>query len=483
MNSDKRFNNDKWTESLRQRMDNYSEPLPVGLWEEIEAEMSEFDIRTDSETFLKKEVLPDSAENPNPKVISIWRKWQSIAAAAAVMLAVSSISVWYWLHESDSVNEMILANETIKDNDNLLMSANTDIKKVAALNEGVISDDASVEGNYSRLSGKTADVVSSRADSYNTDVNLQMAEVYSSDSLNDEGFAKHAIENQREHDDESYAVSDDTNSDSKKKKRIDMMKADRETVKRNSYLAMSGSKGRNRDSHNGFEIGLSAGNIPYSASENFSGLSRLASTRALPQTNDVVISEVAGGSASYSQVLFNNRDQKATTDVKHDMPVTVGASVKWNWNDKWALESGLTYTMLSSELHSGGKSYMEEKQKLHYIGIPLKVHRSVWNNKMFSFYASAGGMMEKCVSGTLETVYVTGNTEKSKENTDLDIKPLQWSVMASVGAQVNFCRIASIYIEPGVAYYFDDNSGVMTIRKDHPLNFNLQLGLRFNLNK
>ena len=80
MNSDKRFNNDKWTESLRQRMDNYSEPLPVGLWEEIEAEMSEFDIRTDSETFLKKEVLPDSAENPNPKVISIWRRWQSIAA-------------------------------------------------------------------------------------------------------------------------------------------------------------------------------------------------------------------------------------------------------------------------------------------------------------------------------------------------------------------------------------------------------------------
>ena len=82
-----------------------------------------------------------------------------------------------------------------------------------------------------------------------------------------------------------------------------------------------------------------------------------------------------------------------------------------------------------------------------------------------------------------QAVYVTGNTEKSKENTDLDIKPLQWSVMASVGAQVNFSRIASIYIEPGVAYYFDDNSGVMTIRKDHPLNFNLQLGLRFNLNK
>lgn len=482
MNSDKRFDNDKWTESLRRRMDNYSEPLPAGLWEGIEAELSEFDIRRDPETFSRKKVLSDYAEKPNPKVISIWRKWQSIAAAAAVMLAVSSISVWYWSHESDSAEEMILANEAIKDNDNLLMSANTETQKVSALNESVMPDGGSAERNYSHIGGKTTDVVSLSADSYNSEVNFHIADVDSSDSLNSEDFVKYAVEKEIEHDDESYTVSEDINSDNIKKRRIDMMKADRETVKRNSYLAMSESKVRSGDSHNGFQIGLLAGNTPYSASENFSGLSRLASTRALPQTNDVVISEVAGGAASYSQVLFNNRDQKATTDVKHAIPVTFGASVKWNWNDKWALESGLTYTMLSSELHSGGKSYMEEKQKLHYIGIPLKVHRSVWNNKMFSFYASAGGMMEKCISGTLETVYVTG-TEKSKENTDLDIKPLQWSVMASVGAQVNFSRVASVYIEPGVAYYFDDKSGVMTIRKDHPLNFNLQLGLRFNLNK
>ena len=67
------------------------------------------------------------------------------------------------------------------------------------------------------------------------------------------------------------------------------------------------------------------------------------------------------------------------------MPVTVGLSIKWNITREWALETGMNYTMLSSELHSGSGSYIEEQQKLHYIGIPLKVHRSIWNNRWFHF--------------------------------------------------------------------------------------------------
>ena len=31
---------DKWINDIRSRMDNYSEPLPVGLWEKIESEIS-----------------------------------------------------------------------------------------------------------------------------------------------------------------------------------------------------------------------------------------------------------------------------------------------------------------------------------------------------------------------------------------------------------------------------------------------------------
>lgn len=46
--------------------------------------------------------------------------------------------------------------------------------------------------------------------------------------------------------------------------------------------------------------------------------------------------------------------------------------------------------------------------------------------------------MEKCVSGNLETVTVTNGGNRTSENTSLDVDPLQWSVTAAAGAQVNF---------------------------------------------
>ena len=92
-------------------------------------------------------------------------------------------------------------------------------------------------------------------------------------------------------------------------------------------------------------------------------------------------------------------------------------------------------------------------------------------------------MIEKCVSGTVETVYAEEGNVKSSENEKIDEKPLQFSALASVGIQANFNKWLSIYFEPGMAYYFDDNTELLTIRKDKPFNFNMQLGLRFNLGK
>ena len=61
----------------------------------------------------------------------------------------------------------------------------------------------------------------------------------------------------------------------------------------------------------------------------------------------------------------------------------------------------------------------------------------------------------------------------------LDAKKLQWSVLASLGAQFNITDHFGIYAEPGVIYYFDDGTNISTIRKEKPFNVNLQIGLRF----
>lgn len=433
---------DKWINDIRSRMDNYSEPLPVGLWEKIESEIS----------------------TPAPKVIPMWRKWTSVAAAAALVLAISSVSVWYWSTDSElkEVNSALTDNNEIRQeykSDNVIQEVQT-----------VESSDKQLQAEAVNYSSKTIVNLASgnNADSLNVarialSENIQTVDTESTDSeLKKEVYAE----------DEA----------SIKENRMKRMREDRETVRRNaSYLAMSDSK---RSKGSGVQLGVMTGNIPYSSSNSFSGMSRLAiPTKSVSQVNDVVVGEVSDATASYSQMLFNNMGRQTYTDIKHHMPVTVGASVKWNLNEHWALESGLNYTYLYSELRSGAKSYIEDKQKLHYVGIPLKVQRSVWSNSIFSFYASAGGMMEKCVSGSVETVCVDDNNRKSSGNEKLDVKPLQFSVLASVGLQANFNKLLSLYLEPGMIYYFDDNTDIITIRKDKPFNFNLQLGLRFNLNK
>lgn len=429
---------DKWINDIRNRMEDYSEPLPAGLWEKIDSEISA------------------------PKVIPLWKRWQSVAAAAVVVIAVSTLSVWYWGNDKSLKDANLAGVTNIENNENIEQLSDL-------IKDGVIKNpEVTVQVTADNAASEKLKPVSGKVHSENEIMTLS-------------SFEQQTIDNDevKKEDKETPKTEENVRS---KEKRINMMKADRETLKRNaSYMAMAGEK--RKSGRNDLELGVMAGNIPYSSSNSFGGMSRLSSApKSLSSVNNSVVGEISDASATYSQVLFNNMDKETYTDVKHHVPVTVGVSVKWNLNDKWALESGLNYTYLYSELRSGANSYIEDKQKLHYVGIPLKVQRSIWNNSIFSLYASAGGMMEKCVSGTVETVYVDGNTKKNQEREDLDVKPLQFSVLASLGVQANFNKHLSLYLEPGMIYYFDDNTDILTIRKDKPFNFNLQLGLRFNIN-
>ena len=90
--------------------------------------------------------------------------------------------------------------------------------------------------------------------------------------------------------------------------------------------------------------------------------------------------------------------------------------------------------------------------------------------------------MEIPLSGKTATNYVNNGSIVDSEQQDVDIDKLQWSVSGSAGLQYNFIDWLGVYVEPGVKYYFDDGSDVLTIYKDKPLNFSLQFGLRFTLN-
>lgn len=157
--------------------------------------------------------------------------------------------------------------------------------------------------------------------------------------------------------------------------------------------------------------------------------------------------------------LLNARTHSSQYTIKHKQPFSLGATVRKELSDRWGIESGLVYTQLNSETTATDGTYTQD-QALHYIGIPVKADLSLYKNKRVNLYASAGGMVEKCVSGP--------------DKPD----PLQLSLTAAVGLQYKLSDRLSLYAEPGLSYHFDDGSPVTTIRTERPLNMNLLCGVR-----
>ena len=419
---------DKWLKDLRECMEDYAEPLPEGLWDELESELAQ------------------------PKVIPFWRRWSAVAAAVALVLIVSSLALSDWFMPLMDSPEMRVANQMAEES--AVPDADGAVKVLEARS-------VKVQGEKSKeISGnRPAEVMS-----------VMMLDA--GETAENETAEVEAEEKNEAHADVHEDVKAETYPRYRSTERTRMVSDNNQVALRN----------RNR-SEQGLELGIHTGGMPYGSSKDFSGMSRLASHRTMDANAHLAMGTVNNKMSAYSHVLFSNRDKYTHTDIKHHMPINVVASVKWHFAEDWALESGVSYTYMQSDLHSGSNLYWEDTQKLHYVGIPVKIHRNLWKNSLISLYASAGGMLEKCVKGTLESVYVTSNSTKEEEHHSLQAHPFQWSVSASVGAQVNLIRSLSLFVEPGVAYFFDDNSQIETIRKEHPFNFNLQFGVRFDLFK
>lgn len=151
---------------------------------------------------------------------------------------------------------------------------------------------------------------------------------------------------------------------------------------------------------------------------------------------------------------------KTNHNIHHYQPIRFGISLRYRFNNHWSIESGFSYTRLSSDISTttNGKTTVTE-QHLNYIGLPLNISYDLWKNNHFGLYVTTGGMIEK----------------------SLDTSPWQFSLNGAVGAEYKLTNFFSLYAEPGLGYYFKDGSTTPTIYQDHPLNFNFSLGLRFNL--
>lgn len=203
---------------------------------------------------------------------------------------------------------------------------------------------------------------------------------------------------------------------------------------------------------------------------------------------DYLVLSCPGGADTKDSPMLDmssvNRDVETKTEYEHHLPIRIGLSVAYALTDRLSISSGLTYTRLSSDIKDASREskYIGE-QRLHYVGIPVNVSYKVASSRWISLYGTAGVLAEKCVSGTTDEGYVENNTMKYTNTHDISSKPLQMSINAGVGIQFDFIDNVGIYAEPGLSYYFDDGSALQTIYKEKPLNFNLNVGVRFKLEK
>lgn len=214
----------------------------------------------------------------------------------------------------------------------------------------------------------------------------------------------------------------------------------------------------------------------------------LGATSTTTAYGDYLVLSCPGGADTKDSPMLDmssvNRDEETKTEYEHHLPIRIGLSVAYALTDRLSISSGLTYTRLSSDIKDASREskYIGE-QRLHYVGIPVNVSYKVASSRWISLYGTAGVLAEKCVSGTTDEGYVENNTMKYTNTHDISSKPLQMSVNAGVGIQFDFIDNVGIYAEPGLSYYFDDGSALQTIYKEKPLNFNLNVGVRFKLEK
>jgi hypothetical protein len=174
-----------------------------------------------------------------------------------------------------------------------------------------------------------------------------------------------------------------------------------------------------------------------------------------------------------------NNGSSSANSRRHSLPLSLGLMVNQEITNNLFIETGLRYTYLRSDQEQSGLPYYSnEIQKLHYLGVPLSLVYRFAEYRRFSFYANAGGMVEKNIAGTwLEEIKNNNKTVYSVLQRDLEDK-LQWSVHYGMGANYRIGRWLNFYLEPSIAYFPDNNSKIDNIRKQQKLNVELQGGFR-----
>lgn len=178
--------------------------------------------------------------------------------------------------------------------------------------------------------------------------------------------------------------------------------------------------------------------------------------------------------------IADNNKGKIEEYEHHDKPITLGLAVNKNIGKHWSLETGLQYSYLKSYFTLGTGNYrVDKEQKLHYIGIPIKLSYQFMAYKRLSAYGSAGASIQIPLSGKTYADYVIGG--KFGYTTDWKTIPsIQWTVNTNIGIQYQFAPKLTLFVEPTLNWYIPNGSEVKNTWTERPFTLTVPFGIRLS---
>lgn len=163
----------------------------------------------------------------------------------------------------------------------------------------------------------------------------------------------------------------------------------------------------------------------------------------------------------------------------HDKPITFGLSMTKTINRNWNMETGLQYSLLKSEFILGEDDYyIQKRQKVQYLGIPLRLSYKWFGANRWTAYTSAGIILNIPLSGKTDEQYVTGTVVPYSDSWHFT-PPFQWTVGTGIGLQYNFANNWGVYLEPTFSWHIPNGSTTRTIWTEHPFTITVPFGIRF----
>lgn len=435
-----------WTDKLREKMDTYSVEPSDKVWAGISS----------------KAGLAGQGSATGKSAIPMWI-WRSAAAVAAVM---TGALIFVKVNDNEADNYTAYneaeAPEIVNDSPEILPESSA--VQTLTLSENLIEKTPKFKAGptekaeHHKASYESAPVMARVQQTQETE-SIDIDKNYNSgiDEVSDEGIDKEPVTS-IDNSDEAMSWEEYLRSEPQEKKRAG---------RRGLSIGLGAAGAGSSSSMDKFEPRAVMGSNPL---EGEAGTVGWADDRIL---------------TSAGTIVFNQPE--VNDSYTHKMPVKLGLTARYAFTNLLGIESGLTYSLLQSDIQRGSESttgaWSSSDQTLHYLGVPLNLTFNFLNSKHVDVYASAGGMMEFGVKGSIKTTDHLHNSMTSTHQNAITPKGLLWSVNATAGVQVNVLPSLGIYVEPGMSHHFKNDRQPRSSYTDKPTNFALGFGLRYTFRK